>query len=82
MLLEHLASRRLYAVVIAHPPRDLPDQLGSRLLLEEELVILAPVGASVRDEDERVTLKAVGPELTVSYPPESGVRTLIDAAAR
>lgn len=82
VLLEHLASRRLDAVVIAHPPRALPDQLGSRLLLEEELVILAPVGASVRDEDERVTLKAVGPELTVSYPPESGVRTLIDAAAR
>jgi DNA-binding transcriptional LysR family regulator len=86
VLLEHLASRRLDAVVIAHPPRALPEQLGSRLLLEEELVVLGLVGASNEDEDsdedDRVALKDVGPEVTVSYPPESGVRLLIDAAAR
>lgn len=82
VLLEHLASRRLDAVVIAHPPRALPEQLGTRLLLEEELVVLTRVGSGAADEDERVALRAVGPGLTVSYPPESGVRTLIDAAAR
>ena len=82
VLLEHLASRRLDAVVIAHPPRALPEQLGSCLLLEEKLVVLGLIGSSDGDKDERVGLKAVGPELTVSYPPESGVRTLIDAAAR
>ncbi len=81
VLLERLASRRLDAVVIAQPPRALPEQLGTRLLLEEELVVVGAAGDEGR-EQERVSLKAAARDLTVSYPPESGVRTLIDAAAR
>lgn len=90
VLLDRLVARQLDAVVIAQPPRALPDHIGTRLLLEEELVVLrsggAPVGhqegAPVGDQDERVSLRDVGADLTVSYPTESGVRALIDDAAR
>ncbi|MFD0485374.1 LysR family transcriptional regulator [Kineococcus sp. GCM10028916] len=83
-LLDRLASRHLDAVVIAQPPRALPEQLGSRLLLEEEVVVVGAGAATAEDagDPERVQLKAVAPQLTVSYPPGSGVRSLIDAAAR
>jgi len=84
VLLEGLVSRRLDAVVIARPPRALPEQLGTRLLLEEELVVVGLDGHHDEegDQDGPVSLKDVASGLTVSYPPESGVRTLIDAAAR
>jgi DNA-binding transcriptional LysR family regulator len=82
VLLERLVSRRLDAVVIAQPPRALPEQLGTRLLLEEELVVVGAAGDEAQAGEERVSLKAAARDLTVSYPPESGVRTLIDAAAR
>jgi DNA-binding transcriptional LysR family regulator len=82
VLLDRLVARQLDAVVIAQPPRALPDHIGTRLLLEEELVVLRSGGAPIGDQDERVSLRDVGGELTVSYPTESGVRTLIDDAAR
>jgi DNA-binding transcriptional LysR family regulator len=81
-LLERLMSRHLDAVVIAQPPRALPDYLATRLLLEEELVVVRPAGTPDGSTGERVSLTGIGPELTVSYPPESGVRALIDDAAR
>lgn len=49
---------------------------------EEEVVVVRMGGISNGEPGERVDLKGIGPELTVSYPPESGVRVLIDDAAR
>lgn len=96
VLLERLVGRHLDAIVIAEPPRALPDHLGTHLLLEEELIVIRSGGPHPASgaEDERhretvpdaaggpVTLRELARELTVSYPPESGVRSLIEDAAR
>jgi len=80
-LLDQLVAGELDAVVVAEPPRALPDFFGTHPFLEEELVIVdytTPTAGSV----EPVRLRDVAERITVSYPPESGVRTLIDDAAR
>lgn len=78
-LLDQLVAGELDAVVVAEPPRALPEFFGTHPFLEEELVV---VDFTLLGGIERVRLSEVAERITVSYPPESGVRTLIDDAAR
>lgn len=80
-LLDQLVAGELDAVVVAEPPRPLPDIFGTHPFLEEELV-LVDFSTSVTSNEEPVPLRAAAERITVSYPPESGVRTLIDDVAR
>ncbi|MDQ1135722.1 DNA-binding transcriptional LysR family regulator [Microbacterium sp. SORGH_AS 1204] len=81
VLLKKLMDRSLDAVVIAEPPRALPHYLGTRLLLEEDLVVVRPA-SSCEQSTGPLRLTDVSAELTVSYPSESGIGALIADAAR
>lgn len=80
-LLDQLLSGELDAVVVAEPPKPLPDFLGTHPFLEEDVVVV-DYTLPGRGAPSAVALREVADRLTVSYPPESGVRTLIDDAAR
>jgi len=81
VLLKKLMDRSLDAVVIAEPPRALPHYLGTRLLLEEDLVVVRPASSGEHSTGP-LRLTDVSAELTVSYPSESGIGALIADAAR
>ncbi|ANW22701.1 LysR family transcriptional regulator (plasmid) [Streptomyces clavuligerus] len=74
-LLAQVRSGTLDAAIVAAPPEGLPAHIGSRLLLEDRIIAVVPVGT--RTADRPLTLAQAARSTLISYGPDSGAYAFI-----